>query len=75
MQRPAEAESPVEKARIAADVPMLRLEHLTGIARSTLKRKIDNPLTLTLGDLHSVATALNVDGGALYAEITAGGEA
>ncbi len=72
MDRSAATESPVEKARQAAGVPLLRLEHKTGIARSTLRRKIDNPGTLTMDELRRVAVALNADPQALFAEIHGG---
>lgn len=70
MDRSAGTTSPVEKARLAAGVPLLRLEHLTGISRSTLRRKIENPHTFTTGELRDVAAALSIDAGALFAEIT-----
>lgn len=74
MDRSPETASPVEKARIRAGVPMLRLEHMTGITRNTLKRKISNPETLTLGELARVATALDADARKLFAEISEGVE-
>ncbi len=62
-------ESPVEKARKKAGVPLLRLEQLTGIPRSTLRRQIANPLNIPAGDLLSIATALGVDDADLYQQI------
>lgn len=70
MDRSAGTESPVEQALREAGVPLLRLEHLTGISRSTLRRKIKNPHTFTTGELRDVAAALNTDAGALFAAIT-----
>lgn len=72
MDRSDETESPVEKARREAGVPLLRLEHKTGIPRSTLRRKIDNPGTLTMDELKRVADALGADAQALFIEIHGG---
>lgn len=72
MDRSAATDSPVERARQEAGVPLLRLEHKTGIARSTLRRKIDNPGTLTMDELKRVADALNADAQTLFAEIHGG---
>lgn len=72
MDRSPETASPVEKARIRAGVPMLRLEHMTGITRNTLKRKIENPETLSLRDLKKIAAALDVDAARLFVESTEG---
>ncbi|MEV7827541.1 helix-turn-helix domain-containing protein [Microbacterium enclense] len=74
MDRSPETASPVEKARIRAGVPMLRLEHMTGITRNTLKRKIENPETLSLRDLKKIAAALDVDAARLFVESTEGVE-
>lgn len=71
MDRSPRTESAVEKALEASGVPLLRLEHLTGISRSTLRRKISNPLTLTLGEHQNIAEAIGADGTALYVEIVA----
>lgn len=68
MDRPS-TDSPVEKARLAAGVSMLELERRTGIARTTLRRQIKNPATLSGESLSRIATALNADDVALYAEI------
>jgi transcriptional regulator with XRE-family HTH domain len=74
MDRSPETASPVEKARIRAGVPMLRLEHMTGITRNTLKRKIENPETLSLRELKKIAAALDADAGRLFVESTEGVE-
>ena len=74
MDRSPETASPVEKARIRAGVPMLRLEHMTGITRNTLKRKIENPETLSLRDLKKIAAALDADAARLFVESTEGVE-
>lgn len=70
MHRSSEAESPVEMARVKAGVPLLRLEHMTGITRSTLRRKIANPGTFTTDELARVADALSVDAAELFADVT-----
>lgn len=74
MDRSPETASPVEMARIRAGVPMLRLEHMTGITRNTLKRKIENPETLSLRDLKKIASALDEDAVRLFVESTEGVE-
>lgn len=69
MDRSARAETPTEKALTSSGLSLLRLEHLTGIPRSTLRRNISNPLRFSIGDLHRFAAATGVDGAELFAQI------
>lgn len=70
MDRSARDETPAEKAFARSGLSLLRLEHLTGISRSTLRRCMADPRRFTVGDLHQFAEATGVDEAKLYVEIT-----
>lgn len=50
----------VEKYRILAGIAKLELSDLTGIPRTSLRRKLSNPGLFTVDELHSLATVLSM---------------
>ena len=63
-------QTPAEKAFARSGLSLLRLEHLSGIPRSALRRCMADPRRFTLSDLHSFAEATGGDGAQLFTEIT-----
>ena len=73
MDRSAPTGNPVEK--LAEGIPRLELERQTGISRTTLNRKIQNPEQFSLSEFMRLAEALGVeDPVALFVQVTNGGD-
>ena len=69
MDNNATVANPVEAARIKAGFSLLGLSDATGIPRTSLRRKIQNPKTFTLAELESFAVVVNEDAGELFKTI------
>lgn len=75
MDRSPRVQNPAETALEQSGLSLLRLEQTTGIPRSTLRRKVAHPLSMTLDDLHRFAQATGADERKLFRAILAGGDA
>lgn len=61
--------NPIETARLKAGLPLTSLSNLTGIPRTSLRRKIQHPSTLTLGELDALSAVLAIDAAETFAAI------
>jgi hypothetical protein len=63
--------NPIQEAIASSGASLLGLSNKTGIPRTTLRRNIENPDNLTLGEIRRLSNALNLDGRKLTHELWA----